>query len=97
MCVSAIVILNPTEKYTIHFKNKIEMPDLHSVTLVGGSPWGLRISGGMDFNKPLVIRYLVAHVEIRKFTYVYIYIYITFIYLFSVAWLKVEKVISQVF
>jgi len=32
------------------------MSDPYSVTLVGGSPWGLRISGGKDFNTPLVIR-----------------------------------------
>jgi len=30
--------------------------DLHTVTLTGGGPWGIRIQGGKDFNSPLAIR-----------------------------------------
>jgi hypothetical protein len=29
--------------------------DLHTVTLTGGGPWGIRIQGGKDFNSPLAI------------------------------------------
>lgn len=29
--------------------------DLHTVTLTGGGPWGIRIQGGRDFNSPLAI------------------------------------------
>ena len=32
------------------------MSDVHSVTLVGGSPWGMRISGGKEFNSSITIR-----------------------------------------
>lgn len=31
---------------------------VHTITLSGGGPWGIRIQGGKDFNSPLSIRYI---------------------------------------
>ena len=35
------------------------MTDPYSVTLSGGAPWGIRISGGREFNTPIIINYIV--------------------------------------
>ena len=59
------------------------MTDPYSVTLSGGAPWGIRISGGREFGTPIILNHIVvngkAHLggiktgtEFLSFTPVYI-------------------------
>ena len=37
------------------------MTDPYSVTLSGGAPWGIRISGGREFGTPIILNHIVVN------------------------------------
>ena len=42
-------------------REKTRMTDPYSVTLSGGAPWGIRISGGREFGTPIILNHIVVN------------------------------------